>query len=378
MVDSLQEKEEIVELKTEPFVLNMGPSHPSTHGVFRMRVVYDGEVVVDLEPMFGYLHRGIEKLAETRTYKQIIPLTDRFDYLASMTNPWAYILAVEKLAGIKVPERAEYLRVITAEMMRISSHIAGMGFWMSDMGCLGTPLMYAWREREKILDLFEMLCGQRLTYNYYRFGGVSGDAPDRFLTKAKRFADEMPGWIDEFENLIVENEVVRMRSIGTGALSKELAINYSCSGPVLRASGVKRDIRKDDPYSVYDRLDFDVITGENGDNYDRLLVKMGEMRQSVRIIQQALRDIPRGEYLTKVPLTLHPPVGDAFGHVEAPKGELGYYVVSDNSIAPLRWHVRAPTFINLTPMREITVGWKVADVILTFGSIDICLGEVDR
>jgi NADH-quinone oxidoreductase subunit D len=365
-------------IKTEPFILNMGPQHPSTHGVFRMRVTLDGEVVVDLEPIIGYLHRGIEKLAEGRTYTQNIPFTDRLDYVASMTNNLAYVLAVEKLAGIEIPERAEYLRIIMAESMRIASHLMAVGFFINDLGALMTPMLYMWREREKLLDLFEMVCGQRLTYNYMRIGGVSQDVPEEFLPALKRFVAEMPRFIDEYDQLLSQNEIVLVRSKGVGILPRETAINIAASGPVLRASGVKWDIRKADPYSIYDRFDFDIPVGTVGDNYDRYRVRIQEIRQSVRILEQAIAQLPEGEVCAEVPHLLRPPVGEVYGHIEAPKGELGFYLVSDNSIAPYRFHIRPPTMINLTALKDMVVGWKVADLIITFGSIDVCLGEVDR
>ncbi|MBE0415544.1 MAG: NADH-quinone oxidoreductase subunit D [Dehalococcoidia bacterium] len=365
-------------LKTEPVLINFGPQHPSTHGVFRMRVTFDGEVIVDMEPIFGYLHRGIEKLAESRTYTQNIPYTDRLDYLASMTNNMAYVLAVEKLSGIEVPERAEYLRVIMAELMRIASHLMAVGFLLNDMGAFFTPLMYMFREREKILDLFEMVCGQRLTYNYMRFGGVSHDIPDEFLPALKRFIDEMPGFIDEYDQLLAENEILLARTKGVGILPPELAINASTSGPVLRASGVKWDIRKADPYSVYDRFEFEIPTGKMGDIYDRYWVRIQEMRQSTRIVKQAIAQLPQGEVRTKVPATLRPPKGEAYGRIETPKGELGFYLVSDGSPNPYRFKIRAPSLLNLTVLRDLVIGWKLADAMVIFGSIDICLGEVDR
>jgi NADH-quinone oxidoreductase subunit D len=365
-------------IKTEPFILNMGPQHPSTHGVFRMRVTLDGEVVVDVEPVIGYLHRGIEKLAEGRTYTQNIPFTDRLDYVASMTNNLAYVLAVEKLAGIEIPERAEYLRIIMAESMRIASHLMAVGFFINDLGALMTPMLYMWREREKLLDLFEMVCGQRLTYNYMRIGGVSQDVPEEFLPALKRFVAEMPRFIDEYDQLLSQNEIVLVRSKGVGILPRETAINIAASGPVLRASGVKWDIRKADPYSIYDRFDFDIPVGTVGDNYDRYRVRIQEIRQSVRILEQAIAQLPEGEVCAEVPHLLRPPVGEVYGHIEAPKGELGFYLVSDNSIAPYRFHIRPPTMINLTALKDMVVGWKVADLIITFGSIDVCLGEVDR
>jgi len=367
-----------VALKTEPFVINMGPQHPSTHGVFRMRMTLDGEVVVNMEPVFGYLHRGIEKLAEERTYTQNIPFTDRLDYLASMSNNLAYVLAVEKLAGISVPERAEYIRVIMAELQRIASHLIGVGAFLNDCGAFMTPFLYMFREREKILDLFEMVCGQRLTYNYIRIGGVSHDIPEEFLPALDKFVRQMPGFIDEYDQLLAENEILLARAKGVGILPKELAINISASGPVLRGSGVKWDIRKADPYSVYDRLEFDIPTGSIGDCYDRYRVKIQEMRQSVRIIKQAMEQLPQGEVRSEVPHLIHPPLGEAYGHIEAPRGELGFYLVSDNSIAPYRFHIRAPTLINLTALCDMVIGWKVADCVIIFGSIDICLAEVDR
>ena len=365
-------------LETEPITINMGPHHPSTHGVFRMRVTFDGEVIVDMEPVFGYLHRGIEKLAEHKTYLQNIPFTDRLDYLASMTNNFAYVLAVEKLAQIEVPERAEHIRVIMAELMRISSHLMGVGFFLNDMGAFMTPLLYMYREREKILDLFEMVCGQRLTYNYMRFGGVSHDIPQEFIPALKRFIDAMPGYIDEYDQLLAKNEIVLARAKGVGILPADKAINASISGPVLRASGVKWDIRRADPYSIYDRFDFDIPTGTTGDNYDRYRIKIEEIKQSVRIIEQAMEQLPEGEVRTRVSPTLRPPKGEAYGRIEGPKGELGFYLVSDGSAKPYRFKVRAPTLLNLTLLRDMIIGWKLADAIVTFGSIDICMGEVDR
>ena len=365
-------------LRTEPFVLNIGPVHPSTHGVFRMRTTLDGEVIVDMEPVFGYLHRGIEKLAEERTYTGVIPLTDRLDYLASMSNNLAYVLAVEKLAGISVPERAEYLRVIMAELQRIASHLIAVGAFLNDCGAFFTPFLYMFREREKIVDLFEMVSGQRLLYNYMRVGGVSQDIPDEFLPALDKFLKQMPGFIDEYDQLLAENEILLARAKGVGILPRELAINISASGPVLRASGVKWDIRKVDPYSIYDRFEFDIPTGTVGDCYDRYRVRVQEMRQSLRIINQAVEQLPSGPVRSKVPHLIRPPVGEAYGHIEAPKGELGFYLVSDNSIAPYRCHIRAPSLLNLTALSEMIIGWKVADAIIIFGSIDITMGEVDR
>jgi len=364
--------------KTEPIMINFGPQHPSTHGVFRMRITFDGERILDLEPVFGYLHRGIEKLGESKTYTQIIPYTDRLDYLASMTNNHAYVLAVEKLAEIEVPERAEYLRVIMAELMRIASHLMTVGFMLNEMGAFFTPLLYMWREREKILDLFEMVCGQRLTYNYMRIGGLSQDIPEEFMPALERFIEEMPGFIDEYDQLLAENEILLARTKGVGILPPEQAINCSVSGPVLRASGVQWDLRRADPYSIYDRFDFEIPTCQNGDVYDRYRMRILEMRQSVRIVKQAMDQLPLGEVRTKVSATLRPPKGEVYGHIEGPKGELGFYLVSDGSPNPYRFHIRAPAIINLTMFRDVCVGRLLADAIIILGSIDICMGEVDR
>ena len=365
-------------IRTEPFILNMGPVHPSTHGVFRMRATLDGEVVLDIEPIFGYLHRGMEKLAEQRTYSGFIPLTDRMDYLASMSNNLAYCLAVEKLAGVKVPERAEYLRVIMAELQRIAAFLVAVGAFINDCGAYFTPFLYMFREREKIVDLFEMVSGQRLTYNYMRIGGVSQDVPEEFLPALRKFVGQMPRFLDEYDRLLKENEILLARAKGVGILTKEMAINCSASGPVLRASGVKWDIRKADPYSIYDRFEFDIPTGSAGDCYDRYRVRVEEMWQSLRIIKQAMEQLPSGPVRAEVPHLVRPPAGEAYAHIEAPKGELGFYLVSDNSIAPYRCHVRAPSLMNLTALREMMIGWKIQDAIIIFGSIDITMGEVDR
>ncbi|MEE9286224.1 MAG: NADH-quinone oxidoreductase subunit D [Dehalococcoidia bacterium] len=365
-------------LKTEPITVNIGPQHPSTHGVFRLRVAFDGEVIQDVEPVFGYLHRGSEKLAEERTYTQVITLTDRLDYVAPMSNNLAYVLAIEQLLGIEAPERGQYIRVMMAELMRIASHLMMLGFFLQDMGAFGTPLMYMFRERERILDLFEMVCGARITVTYLRVGGVNADLPPEFTPALKRFLDDMPGQIDDYEQLLSENEILVTRSKGVGYLSADAAVNGSVTGPVLRACGVDWDLRKADPYEVYDRMEFDVPLGKNGDNYDRFLLRLEEMRQSLRIIRQCMEQIPGGPHRAELPLLLRPPAGDAYGRVEAPKGELGFYVVSDGSIAPYRCAIRSPSFINLTVLRDMLIGWKLADMMTIFGSIDVNMGEVDR
>ncbi len=365
-------------MRTEEFTLNMGPQHPSTHGVLKLVLTLDGEIVKEAVPHIGFLHRAIEKIAENRTYLQFIPLTDRLEYLSAMSNNLAYCLAVEKLAGIKVPERAEYIRVILCELQRIASHLIAVGAFLNDCGAFMTPIIYMIREREKILDLFDMVSGQRLTYNFMRIGGFSQDLPDEFLPAFDIFMAKMSGYIDEYDQLLAQNEILLARTKGVGILTREKALNISAAGPVLRASGVKWDIRKADPYSVYDRFEFDVPIGTAGDCYDRYWVRVQEMRQSLRILEQARKQLPKGEVRAKVPQVLRPPAGEAYGHAENPKGELGFYIVSDGSIAPYRVHIRAPSLLNLTALREMAIGWKVADLIIIFGSIDICMGEVDR
>ena len=363
---------------SEPVTVNIGPQHPSTHGVLRLRVTFDGEVIVDMEPVFGYLHRGSEKLAEERTYTQVITLTDRLDYVASMTNNQAYVIACEKLADVQVPERAKYLRTIAAELQRIASHLVATGFLLNDLGAFATPLMYCFREREKILDLFEMLCGARITVSYMRVGGVFQDTPADFWPAFKRFLEEMPHYIDEYEQLLIGNEVLLIRTKGGNVLTKEQALNASITGPVLRSTGLPWDLRKVEPYEIYDRFDFDVPVGEQGDNFDRFYVRMQEMRQSLRILEQCLEQIEPGPVKADVPYLYRPPAGDSYGRVESPKGELGFYLVSDGSISPYRCKIRSPSLINMTAIRDMLVGWKLADMIVTLGSIDINMGEVDR
>ncbi len=365
-------------LQTEPFIVNIGPQHPSTHGVFRLRVKVDGEVITEAEMVMGYLHRSMEKLAEERTYTQNIPFTDRIDYLAAMSNNLAYVLAAEKLAGVEVPERGQYLRVIMAELQRLASHCMAAGTFVNDCGAWQTPLMYMFRERERILDLFEMTCGARLTCNYVRIGGVSYDIPDEFLPGAWQLVNDLPHVLDEYENLLVNNEILLARSKGIGVLTAAEAINYSCTGPMLRGSGVAWDVRKADPYCVYDRFEFDIPVGKNGDCYDRFRVRLEEMRQSVRILKQALEQLPGGQATNPVPLALRPPVGEVYRGIEGPRGELGFYLVSDGGPAPYRFHVRAPSLINLTALPKMTVGSTVADSVVILGSVDIVVGEVDR
>jgi NADH-quinone oxidoreductase subunit D len=378
-------------MKTEPFIVNMGPQHPSTHGVFRMRLTMDGERITDADMVVGYLHRSMEKLAEERTFTQNIPFTDRTDYVSAMTGNLAYVQAVEELCGIEAPERAQWLRVIMSELQRFASHSMAVGIFANDCGAWQTPVMHMFREREKILDLFEMACGARLTTNYMRIGGVSRDIPAEFMPAAWKLVKELPDRMDEYEDLLLENEIILARSRGIGVLPADLAIATSVSGPMLRASGVAWDIRKADPYAAYDKVDFDICVGTSGDVYDRFLVRIAEMRQSIRILEQALEMMPEGLVHVRIPtatvqpgaapsapLALRPPAGEAYGRIESPRGELGFYIVSDGGTAPYRFHIRSPSYINLTPLRDLVVGAVVADAVVILGSIDIVLGEVDR
>jgi len=365
-------------IKTEPFILNIGPQHPSTHGVFRIKVTVDGERILDAEMVMGYLHRSMEKLAEERTYTQNIPFTDRTDYLASMSNNLRYCLAVEKLAGIDVPERGSAIRVIMAELQRLASHCMAVGAFTNDTGAWQTPIMWLFREREKLLDIFEMVSGARLTCNYMRIGGVAFDLPKEFETAVRKFLRECPATIDEVEGLMVKNEIFIVRTRGIGVLTPEMATNSSLSGPMLRGSGIAWDLRKADPYCGYEKYEFEIPIGYQGDSFDRFIVRIAEMRQSLKIIEQALDGLPGGPHSTQVPLALRPPAGEAYARIESPRGELGYYVVSDEGPSPYRFHIRPPSFINLTALKEMTVGGTVADAIVVLGSVDIVVGEIDR
>jgi NADH-quinone oxidoreductase subunit D len=366
--------------ETQLFEVSMGPHHPSTHGVFRMDVVLDGERVIKLKPMFGYLHRNHEKLAENQTYLASMPYTDRLDYFCSMTNNWAYALAVETLAGQAVPERAEYLRVIMAELTRIQNHASAVGFLLQDMGASGTPLMYAFVQREKILDLFESLTGSRMMCNYLRFGGCRVDASAAWLEEARKLVAELPAFVDEFEEFLRGSEILMARTQGMGVLRAELAVNAGITGPMLRASGVDYDIRKVDHYGIYDRFKFRVPLGDHGDIYDRYMIRMLEIRESIVILEQALKEIPGGPVMDpKAKIrNFRPKPGEAYGRIEAPKGELGFYLISDGGPNPYRYRVRPPSLINLTILEDMCLGHNVADVVLIFGSVDIVLGEVDR
>lgn len=371
--------------ETQTLEVNIGPQHPSTHGVFRMDVTLEGETIVRLKPVMGYLHRNHEKLAENMTYMASMPYTDRLDYFCSMTNNFAYALAVEKLAGLEVPERAQYIRLIMAELTRLVNHTALVGFLLNDLGAFFTPVLYAFRERETILDLFESVAGSRMMCNYFRFGGQKLDLPPDFIPRVKEILNKFPKFLDEFEKLLSENEILMSRTQNVGILPKELAVSAGVTGPMLRASGIDYDIRKVDHYGIYDRFNFRVPLGEVGDVYDRYYVRILEMRESLKILTQAIDQIPAGEHISKVgatnaksPRNFKPAKGDAYGRIEAPKGELGFYLVSDGTNKPYRYHVRPPSFINLTVLEDMCLGQKVADAVVILGSIDIVLGEVDR
>jgi NADH-quinone oxidoreductase subunit C/D len=369
------------DLKTERILLNLGPQHPSTHGVFRMVLALEGENVVGLEPEIGYLHRCHEKIGERNTYIMNMPFTDRLDYITSMSNNFGYALAVEKLMGLQVPERADYIRVIMAELTRVISHFIAVGFLFNDLGAYFTPALYGLRERELILDLFEAASGSRMMCNYMRFGGVMADLPEGWVARARDLVwNRLPKIMEDFENLLGGNEIFLGRARGVGVLTATEAAAYSMAGPMLRASGVPYDLRKAAPYSIYDRFEFDVCTRPEGDVWARFRVRMDEIYQSIRILKQALDGIPEGPIMPpgKKQYQMKVPAGEAYGAVEGPKGELGFYVVSDGKANPYRYHVRAPTFINLTSLEKMSIGHKLADAVVILGAIDIVLGEVDR
>ncbi len=386
-------------LKTGCMIVNMGPHHPSTHGVFRMVVTLDGETIVDLQPVMGYLHRNHDKIGERNTFLQNMPYTDRLDYITSMSNNLAYAITVEKLMGVEVPERAELLRVLMVELTRFVSHLWAVGFLLNDLGAFYTPALYVMNERELILDLFEATAGSRMMCNYMRFGGVFADLPERvggvahddgdrmrsYETMAflkELIYERMPRFFDQFDALLTANEIVLTRTQGVGILPPDKAIAYSAAGPVLRASGVPYDLRRADPYSIYDEFDFDVAVRYNGDVYDRFLLRFDEMRESIRILQQVYPRLvaTQGQPIFggKRAYQVRVPAGESYRRAENPKGELGFYVVSNGKPNPWRYHIRAPSFINLTALGEMCKGHKVADVVAILGSIDIILGEVDR
>lgn len=368
------------ELDGELLEVSLGPQHPSTHGVFRMDATLDGEQVVRLKPVFGYLHRNHEKIAEGASYLAAMPYTDRLDYFCSLTSNWAYALTVETLAGLAVPERAEYLRIITGELTRLQNHACVCGFLLQDMGALGTPLMYAFREREKVLDLFEALTGARMMCNYLRFGGCRCDCPAGWLEAVGRLVGSFPQFLDEFEALLSTNEILLARTQGIGGVSAELALNAGLTGPLLRACGVNYDLRQVDHYGIYDRFAFRIPLGEHGDVYDRYMIRVLEMRESLKILEQALKSVPEGPIMDpKAKLRgFRPKAGEAYGRIESPKGELGFYLISDGGPNPYRYRIRPPSLINLTILEDMCLGRPLADVIVILGSVDIVMGEVDR
>ncbi len=370
-------------IQTEEMLLNMGPQHPSTHGVLRLLLMMDGEVVHDLVPYIGYLHRCKEKIGQSVTYPQFVPYTDRLDYLASMNMNLGYVLAVEKMLGIEVPERAQYLRVIMAELNRIGSHLVAWGTFGLDMGAF-TPFMYGFREREKIMDIFEKTCGARLTYNYIRIGGVARDIPKGLEKEILEFLDYFEPRIPEYHDLLSYNKIFVERTANVGVLPLDLAVAYGVTGPCLRASGLKWDTRANEPYGIYDRFDFDIPVGSGevgtvGDAWDRYMVRIREMEQSARITRQALDGLPEGEITGKVPKTIKTPKDtELYFRSEAPKGELGFYIVSNGTAKPERLKIRSPSFSNLSVLPEIARGAMVADLVAIVASLDIVLGEIDR
>ncbi|MBI4834207.1 MAG: NADH-quinone oxidoreductase subunit D [Planctomycetes bacterium] len=366
----------------EELVINFGPQHPSMHGVLRLIVKSEGEIVSEITPVIGYLHRGMEKIAERLNYHQFMPYTDRIDYLASMNCNFAYAATVEKLAGIEIPKRAEYIRVIMAELNRIASHLVFFGTAGLESGAW-TPIVYAFREREYIVDLFDMTCGQRLTYNYFRIGGVADDLPKGFMEKARAFCDYFEPKIKEYNELLSYNEIFIKRTANVAVLPPETAVKYSVTGPNLRASGVKWDLRKNEPYSIYPEIDFDipVSSGEKGmvgDTWNRYIIRMREMEESVKIIRQCLDKIPEGDYLTKVPRLFKAPPGEVYCRFENPRGELGFYLISDGGKSPYRLKIRTPSFAHLWVLPEISTGGMISDLIVAFGSLDLVVPEIDR
>ncbi len=371
------------DVNSEEMILNMGPQHPSTHGVLRLELGTDGEIVSWVRPHIGYLHRCFEKHAENLTYPQVIPFTDRMDYLASMNNNLGYVLPIEKMMDLKVPERVEYIRVIMCELNRIASHLISFGTYGIDIGAF-TPFLFAFRERERIFDLFEMTCGARMLYNYIWVGGVSHDLPDGFVELATKFVEDFQGHIDEYNRLLSGNKIFISRTANVGILPPELAIDYNITGPNLRGSGIKWDLRRDDPYSIYDRFEFDIPVGSGemgtaGDCWDRYMVRIREMEQSARIVKQALKQIPKGDVHAAIPKQVKPPKDtECYFRTENPRGELGFYIVSDGSNKPYRVKIKSPCFVALAVLPEICKGAMIADIVAIVGSIDIVLGEVDR
>ena len=390
------------ETKTNLMTLNMGPQHPATHGVLRLLLELDGEVVVKAVPHIGYLHRGMEKLAESMTYPQALTLSDRMDYTSGFSNNLAYCLAVEKLLDIPIPKRAQYLRVLLSELQRIAAHLLWLGTHALDLGAM-TALFYTFRERETIIEIMELVTGARLTPSFVRIGGLAADIPETFLPRVKAFIEEFPRHVDEYETLLTQNIIWKKRTRGIAPLSGEECVNYGVTGPPLRAAGVYYDVRKAYPYSSYDEFDFEIPLGTAGDVYDRYLVRLKEMRQSARIVKQAAERLPDGPVAADVPRVVppakeavgkdlaalirhfkimeggfEPPCGEVYASIESSKGELGFYLISDGTNKPYRMRVRTPSFANLGALPKMIVGEMIADVVAAVGSIDIVLGEIDR
>ena len=387
---------------TETMTLNMGPQHPSTHGVLRLVLELDGEVIVKVTPHIGFLHRGVEKLSEHRTYHQILPLTDRLDYLAPMSNNLGYILAVEKLMAVEVPERAETIRIIMAELTRLESHLVWIACHALDIGAM-TVFIYAFRERETVMEIYELISGARMTSNFFRVGGLSQDVPDEFVKKVSDFIDVMPGYLDQYEGLLTTNPIWLKRTVGNGVISAEDAIDIGLTGPALRGSGVDWDMRRDNAYCGYEKYQFKVPVGENCDTFDRYKVRLIEMREACKIVRQALDRLKPGPVLADCPQVCYPPKenvynsieglihhfkiasegfaapeGEVYQGIEAPKGELGFYIVSDGGNKPERLRIRPPSFVNLQAIEQMSVGSMIADLVAVIGTLDIVLGEIDR
>ncbi len=382
-------------METEELLLNMGPVHPSTHGVLRFKLRMDGEIIKECTVVLGHLHRGTEKLAEMKTYLQFIPYTDRLDYISAFPNNYALTKSIEELAGIEVPLRAEYIRVLVMELNRIVNHLVFMGSLLMDLGA-ATMIMWGFREREKALQLFEMLCGARMTFNYIRPGGVREDLPEGFIPKLNEFIKDMEKRIDDYEQLINSNEIFLMRMKNIGVISAEDAINYGMTGPALRGSGVMYDIRRLEPYSIYPDLDFKICVHNECDSFSRYMVRVDEMRESLHILRQVVDTMPEAKtvctqkygmapmtgapsaVMTYFPRIFTPPAGEVYSRIEAPKGELGFYIVSDGTTKPYRVKIRSPSFCNLTAISKMVLGLKIPDLIAAFGTIDVVLGDVDR
>jgi NADH-quinone oxidoreductase subunit D len=387
---------------TETMTLNMGPQHPSTHGVLRLVLELDGEVIVKVTPHIGFLHRGVEKLSEHRTYHQILPLTDRLDYLAPMSNNLGYILAVEKLMAVEVPDRAETIRIIMAELTRLESHLVWIACHALDIGAM-TVFIYAFRERETVMEIYELISGARMTSNFFRVGGLSQDVPDEFVKKVSDFIDVMPGYLDQYEGLLTTNPIWLKRTVGNGVISAEDAIDIGLTGPALRGSGVDWDMRRDNSYCGYEKYQFKVPIGENCDTFDRYKVRLIEMREACKIVRQALDRLKPGPVLADCPQVCYPPKenvynsieglihhfkiasegfaapeGEVYQGIEAPKGELGFYIVSDGGNKPERLRIRPPSFVNLQAIEQMSVGSMIADLVAVIGTLDIVLGEIDR